>query len=163
MSSSRIGNQTFNTFMYFGSLCYPTNDRDDLGKMKPKANTPSKADLDELFGSLYDEYYAGRNKEVSTNSVALDLSNNEDTPSSSTIIVDDNEAPPIVSTSEEPTSPAINDIVDESIPEDSVNLDGNTLINPFCSPVTEEAESSSTNQDPSNMHKFHQLHPSIDK
>ncbi|GKE03336.1 hypothetical protein Tco_1395354 [Tanacetum coccineum] len=125
--------------------------------------TPSKADLDELFGSLYDEYYAGRNKEVSTNSVALDLSNNEDTPSSSTIIVDDNEAPPIVSTSEEPTSLAINDIIDESIQEDSVNLDGNTLINPFCSLVTEEAKSSSTNQDPSNMLEFHQLHPSTDK
>ncbi|GJW86444.1 retrovirus-related pol polyprotein from transposon TNT 1-94 [Tanacetum coccineum] len=26
-------------FHVFGSLCYPTNDRDDLGKMKPKANT----------------------------------------------------------------------------------------------------------------------------
>nr|GFB61094.1 retrovirus-related Pol polyprotein from transposon TNT 1-94 [Tanacetum cinerariifolium] len=25
-------------FHVFGSLCYPTNDRDDLGKMKPKAN-----------------------------------------------------------------------------------------------------------------------------
>ncbi|GJX21173.1 retrovirus-related pol polyprotein from transposon TNT 1-94 [Tanacetum coccineum] len=25
-------------FYVFGSLCYPTNDRDDLGKMKPKAN-----------------------------------------------------------------------------------------------------------------------------
>nr|GEZ09831.1 hypothetical protein [Tanacetum cinerariifolium] len=26
-------------FYVFGSLCYPTNDRDDLGKMKPKADT----------------------------------------------------------------------------------------------------------------------------
>ncbi|GKB82355.1 retrovirus-related pol polyprotein from transposon TNT 1-94, partial [Tanacetum coccineum] len=25
-------------FDVFGSLCYPTNDRDDLGKMKPKAD-----------------------------------------------------------------------------------------------------------------------------
>ncbi|GJT73002.1 retrovirus-related pol polyprotein from transposon TNT 1-94 [Tanacetum coccineum] len=25
-------------FHVFGSLCYPTNDRDDLGKMKPKAD-----------------------------------------------------------------------------------------------------------------------------
>ncbi|GJR73073.1 putative ribonuclease H-like domain-containing protein, partial [Tanacetum coccineum] len=25
-------------FLVFGSLCYPTNDRDDLGKMKPKAD-----------------------------------------------------------------------------------------------------------------------------
>ncbi|GJZ90245.1 hypothetical protein Tco_0662172 [Tanacetum coccineum] len=76
-------------FHVFGSLCYPTNDRDDLGKMKPKAdigifigyseksrglepafqcfinddssaesmNTPSKEDLDNLFGPMYDEYF----------------------------------------------------------------------------------------------------------
>ncbi|GJY19581.1 retrovirus-related pol polyprotein from transposon TNT 1-94 [Tanacetum coccineum] len=78
-------------FHVFGSLCYPTNDRDDLGKMKPKAdirfdeltamasehdclepelqrsinhnssvetmNTPSKEDLDTLFGPMYEEYF----------------------------------------------------------------------------------------------------------
>ncbi|GJS77084.1 retrovirus-related pol polyprotein from transposon TNT 1-94 [Tanacetum coccineum] len=107
-------------FHVFGSLCYPTNDRDDLGKMKPKAdigvfigysetsrgfriynrrtkkimetinvkfdelttmasehdclepelqrfinhnssaetmNTPSKEDLDNLFGPMYEEYF----------------------------------------------------------------------------------------------------------
>ncbi|GJY20766.1 hypothetical protein Tco_0393332 [Tanacetum coccineum] len=89
-----------------------------------------------------------RQPEVSTNSAAPTSLNNEDTPSSSTIIVDDNEAPPIVSTSREPTSPFLNDLVDESIQEDTVEVDGNTFTNPFCNPVTEEAESSSTNQDP---------------
>nr|GFA75909.1 integrase, catalytic region, zinc finger, CCHC-type, peptidase aspartic, catalytic [Tanacetum cinerariifolium] len=76
-------------FHVFGSLCYPTNDREDPGKMKPKAdigifigysetsrglepvsqrfidddssaksmNTPSKEDLDNLFGPMYEEYF----------------------------------------------------------------------------------------------------------
>ncbi|GJW94084.1 retrovirus-related pol polyprotein from transposon TNT 1-94 [Tanacetum coccineum] len=82
--------------------------------------TLTKEDLDEFFGLLYDEYYAGRNQEV--------------------------EAPQIVSTSEEPTSPIINDLVEDSIQEDIVDLDGNTFINLFCSPILDEAMSSSTNQ-----------------
>ncbi|GJS53233.1 retrovirus-related pol polyprotein from transposon TNT 1-94 [Tanacetum coccineum] len=114
-------------FHVFGSLYYPTNDRDDLGKMKPKADIgifigysessrgfhiynrtkkimemihvkfdelaymaskcnnlepimncmnfqdssedsqsiPSKSDLDNLFGPLYEEYYATSSQEVS--------------------------------------------------------------------------------------------------
>ncbi|GJT89009.1 retrovirus-related pol polyprotein from transposon TNT 1-94 [Tanacetum coccineum] len=66
-------------FHVFGSLCYPTNDRDDLGKKKPKADidssedsqsVPSKTDLDNLFGPLYEEYYATNPPEVSDNSTA---------------------------------------------------------------------------------------------
>ncbi|GJU33344.1 retrovirus-related pol polyprotein from transposon TNT 1-94 [Tanacetum coccineum] len=57
-------------FHVFGSLCYPTNDRDDLGKMKPKADIV-----------------------------------HEDSPSTSSIIVDSHEAPPVVTTSDEQTSP----------------------------------------------------------
>ncbi|GJZ35977.1 retrovirus-related pol polyprotein from transposon TNT 1-94 [Tanacetum coccineum] len=167
-------------FYVFGSLCYPTNNRDDLGKMKPKADIrifigyfessrgfvnkiKSKIvaeDLDDLFGPLYEEYYEARQPKVSTNSAAPTNLNNEYTPSSSTIIVDDNEAPPLVTTSKEPTSPISNDLADESILEENAELDGNTFITSFCPPVTEEAESSSTNQDPSNMHEFNQLHPS---
>ncbi|GJZ11755.1 hypothetical protein Tco_0546514 [Tanacetum coccineum] len=75
--------------------------------------TPLKEDLAELFGPLYEEYYKKRSREVSTNSVAPITLNNKDKPSSSTIIVDDNEAPPLVSTSEEQTSPISNDVVEE--------------------------------------------------
>ncbi|GKE20003.1 hypothetical protein Tco_1431515, partial [Tanacetum coccineum] len=55
------------------------------------------------------------------------------------------------------------DITDESIQEDTTKIDGYTFINPFCSYVLEEAESSSTNQDPSNMHEFYQQHRSTDQ
>ncbi|GJY68097.1 retrovirus-related pol polyprotein from transposon TNT 1-94 [Tanacetum coccineum] len=86
-------------FHVFGSLCYPTNDRDDLRKKKPKADiamasdkprfnymnfqdssedsqsVPSKTDLDNLFGPLYEEYYATNLPEVSDNSTANILVN----------------------------------------------------------------------------------------
>ncbi|GJU05743.1 retrovirus-related pol polyprotein from transposon TNT 1-94 [Tanacetum coccineum] len=45
---------------------------------------PSKEDLDNLFGPLYEEYYSTRSPEVSNNSAANTL-DKEDTPSSSSI------------------------------------------------------------------------------
>ncbi|GKA61242.1 retrovirus-related pol polyprotein from transposon TNT 1-94 [Tanacetum coccineum] len=102
-------------FHLFGSLCYPTNDRDDLRKMKPKADIgifigsfessrdsseelkeiPSQQDLDNLFGPLYEEYYTPSPLEVSNNSAAntLDV---ENTPSPSSIIVVDSDASQMV-------------------------------------------------------------------
>nr|GEU53597.1 hypothetical protein [Tanacetum cinerariifolium] len=77
--------------------------------------TPSKEDLDDLFGPRYEEYYKKRNPKVSTDSAAPNTLNNEDTPSSTIMIVDEDEALRIVSTSEEPAFPITNDLVDESI------------------------------------------------
>ncbi|GJS41969.1 hypothetical protein Tco_0567012 [Tanacetum coccineum] len=109
----------------------PNTNRFNFENLSAESNqTPSKEDMDDLFGPVHEEYYK-RQAEVSTNSAAPTTLNNEDTPSSSTIIVDDNEAPQILSTSEEPTSLISNDLVDESIQEDNANLDGNTFINPF--------------------------------
>ncbi|GJU60975.1 retrovirus-related pol polyprotein from transposon TNT 1-94 [Tanacetum coccineum] len=210
-------------FHVFRSLCYPTTDREDLGKMKPKAdigifigysessrgfqiynrktrkiietihvkfdeltamasqhsclepatncfNTndssaeftsmPSKENLDNLFGPIYEEYFEKRYPEVSINFAAQTTLNNEDTPSSSSIIVEDNEAPPLVSSSEEQISLISNDVTVESVQEDSADLDGNTLITLDHSPMFKEAELSSTTEDPSNMHEFSQVQPS---
>ncbi|GJY97757.1 retrovirus-related pol polyprotein from transposon TNT 1-94 [Tanacetum coccineum] len=134
-------------FHVFGSLCYPTNDRDDLKRLKPKVDigisirysetqklsnrrtrktmktinvkfneltavafecnclepdsnrikfqdplaesspTPTKEDLDNLFGPMYDEYFEKRTPIVLTDSAAPDTIHNDDTPSSTTIIV----------------------------------------------------------------------------
>ncbi|GKD24906.1 retrovirus-related pol polyprotein from transposon TNT 1-94 [Tanacetum coccineum] len=71
-------------FHVFGSLCYPTNDREDFGKIKPKADI-----------GIGMEYFEKRFPEVSINSAAQTTPNNQDTPSSSSIIVEDNEAPPL--------------------------------------------------------------------
>ncbi|GJU81852.1 retrovirus-related pol polyprotein from transposon TNT 1-94 [Tanacetum coccineum] len=58
-------------FHIFGALCYPTNDNEDLGKLKPKADIglvqkptsltpyapPTKNDWEILFQPLFDEYF----------------------------------------------------------------------------------------------------------
>nr|GEU36183.1 retrovirus-related Pol polyprotein from transposon TNT 1-94 [Tanacetum cinerariifolium] len=81
---------------------------------------------------MNEEYFEKRFPEVSTNSDAPITLNYKDTPSSSSIIVEDNEAPPLVSSSEEQTYRILNDVSNESIKEDSADLDRNTLITLFC-------------------------------
>nr|GFD19016.1 hypothetical protein [Tanacetum cinerariifolium] len=61
----------------------------------------SHQDLDNLFGPLYDQYYASSTSEVSNNSAAYTL-DVEDIPSSSSIIVKDRDALQIVHSLEEP-------------------------------------------------------------
>ncbi|GJX91479.1 hypothetical protein Tco_0344805 [Tanacetum coccineum] len=68
-------------------------------------NIPSKDDLDNLFGPMYEEYFEKRSSETSNNSTAQQVHNHEDTPSTSSIVVEEHEAPPIVNTSKEQTSP----------------------------------------------------------
>ncbi|GJR28856.1 retrovirus-related pol polyprotein from transposon TNT 1-94 [Tanacetum coccineum] len=84
------------------------------------------------------------------------LHNNEDSPSTSSIIVEEQEAPLIVSTSEEQTSPILINEADELNQEDSIKFDGNTLLTPYDSLNFDEAKSSKIALDPSNIHKFHQ-------
>ncbi|GJS13540.1 putative ribonuclease H-like domain-containing protein [Tanacetum coccineum] len=185
----------FQYFYVFGSLCYLKNDRDDLGKMKLKADiamaskcnnlepemnymnfqdsskdsqsVPSKSDTDNLFGPMYEEYYVTSSQEVSDNSTVNTL-DNQHTSSSSSIVVEEDEAPQIVSSSAEqvatePNSPVLNENTDELVQEDVADFDGNVFYNPPQSPMFEVAESSSTYQDLSNMHEFHQKHRSSDK
>ncbi|GJS33317.1 retrovirus-related pol polyprotein from transposon TNT 1-94 [Tanacetum coccineum] len=184
-------------FHVFRSLCYPINDRDGLEKMKPKADIgifvelgittadqgincthfqdssedsqslPSKTDLDNLFGPLYEEYYETSSPEVLDNSTVNTL-DNDNTSSSSSIVVEEDEAPQIVSSSAEqvatePNSPVLNENADEFVQEDVADFDGNVFYNAPPTHVFEEAESSSTYQDPSNMHEFHQKHRSSDR
>nr|GEW56150.1 hypothetical protein [Tanacetum cinerariifolium] len=78
------------------------------------------------------------------------------------------DAPQIVSSSGEevatkPNSPILNENTDEFVQKDVADFDGNVFYNPPQTPVFEVAESSSTYQDPSNMHEFYQKHRSSDK
>ncbi|GKB55889.1 hypothetical protein Tco_0912075 [Tanacetum coccineum] len=84
-------------------------------------NTPSKEDLDNLFGPIYEEYFEK-------------------------IYYD---APPIVTTSEEQTSLISLNNVDEFNQEDSADFDDNTVFVPYDAPNFIEAESSTTALDPS--------------
>ncbi|GKD51960.1 hypothetical protein Tco_1280936, partial [Tanacetum coccineum] len=116
---------------------------------------------------MYEEYYALRNSEVSDNSIANTL-DNEDTPSSSSIIVHDNDALQIVTSSEETiaqesSTPVFDSHSNKQIQEDLAELDRNIIMHSFRNPEFEEAESSSNYQDPPNMHEFHQQHRYTDK
>ncbi|GJX47625.1 retrovirus-related pol polyprotein from transposon TNT 1-94 [Tanacetum coccineum] len=82
-------------------------------------SVPSKIDLDNLFGPLYEEYYATSSPEVSDNS-AVNTLDNENTSSSSSIVVEEDEAPQIVSSSAEqvaakPNSLVLNENADELV------------------------------------------------
>ncbi|GJW02616.1 integrase, catalytic region, zinc finger, CCHC-type containing protein [Tanacetum coccineum] len=128
---------------------------------------PLKEDLDNLFGPLYEQYYATRTTEVSDNYTVNTL-DNEDTPSSYSIIIEGHDAPQLVSSSKEsitnePTTPVLDNRSDEQVQEDVAELDGNTFMNPFRTTELKEAESSSNYQDPSNMYEFHQQHRFIDR
>ncbi|GJV78751.1 putative ribonuclease H-like domain-containing protein [Tanacetum coccineum] len=210
-------------FHVFGSLCYPTNDRDDLGKMKPKAdigvfigysktsrgfriynrrtkkimetihvkfdeltamasehdclepelqrfinhnssaetmNTPSKEDLDNLFRPIYEEYFKKKLSDTPINSTAQPTQIHENSPSTSLIIVDEHEAPLIVTTSDEQTSPISLTEADEFNQKDSANFDGNSQFVSYNPPSHEEIESSTTALEPSNVQNFHQVQPS---
>ncbi|GJV36594.1 retrovirus-related pol polyprotein from transposon TNT 1-94 [Tanacetum coccineum] len=76
-------------FYVFGSICYPTNDRDDLGKMKPKADIGIFIGYSESSRGF--QYYATSSQEVSANSAANTL-DNENTSSSSSIVVEQDDA-----------------------------------------------------------------------
>nr|GEY52125.1 integrase, catalytic region, zinc finger, CCHC-type, peptidase aspartic, catalytic [Tanacetum cinerariifolium] len=195
----------------FKSLCYPTNDRDGLGKIKPKANIgifigyseslrgfciynrrtkkimemihvqfdeltvmafeynnlepetnymnfqdssedlqsiPSKTDLDNLFGPLYEEYSATSLQEVPDNTAATTF-NNENTSSSSLIVIEEDEAPQIVSSSAEqlvtePNSLVLNENTNELLQENDAEFNGNVFYNTPQTPILKEDESSST-------------------
>ncbi|GJY87465.1 retrovirus-related pol polyprotein from transposon TNT 1-94 [Tanacetum coccineum] len=146
-------------FHVFGSLCYPTNDQDDLGKMKPKAdigvfigysetstepklqrfnnhisseeqtNTPSKEDLDNLFGLLFEEYYEQKSSDTPIYSAAQPTQVYEDSPSTSSII-------------------------------HMRLLLFNAQFIPYNPPCHEESKSSTTALEPLNVQNFHQVQPS---
>nr|GEV29922.1 integrase, catalytic region, zinc finger, CCHC-type, peptidase aspartic, catalytic [Tanacetum cinerariifolium] len=67
-------------------------------------NTPSKKDLDNLFGSMFKEYFGKKSSDTSINSAAQPTHFHEDSPSTSSINVEEHEAPPIETTSNEETS-----------------------------------------------------------
>nr|GEV62411.1 retrovirus-related Pol polyprotein from transposon TNT 1-94 [Tanacetum cinerariifolium] len=102
-------------FHVFGSMCYPTNDRDDLGKMKPKANIV-----------VFIEYFGKKSSNTPINSAAQPTQFHEDSPSTSLINVKVHEAPPIETTSDEQTFPISLIEADEFHQEDSTDFDANS-------------------------------------
>ncbi|GJR54805.1 retrovirus-related pol polyprotein from transposon TNT 1-94 [Tanacetum coccineum] len=138
-------------FHVFGSLCYPTNDRDDLGKMKPKAdigvfigysetskadtiNTLSKEDLDNLFGPMFEEYFEKRSFDTPINSAAPPTQFHE--------------TPPIETASDEQTSPISLTNADDVNQEDYADFNGNLDFVPYNASSHEEIKSSMATLEP---------------
>nr|GEU96050.1 hypothetical protein [Tanacetum cinerariifolium] len=115
----------------------------------------SKEDLEQNFGTMYEEYFKKRSSDTSINSATQQVHNHEDSPLTSLIFIGECEASLIVTTSEEKTSLIALNEADEFNQEDSAYFNGNTVFVPYDVPNFEEAESFTTALDPSNMYEFH--------
>nr|GFB68799.1 hypothetical protein [Tanacetum cinerariifolium] len=119
-------------------------------------NTPSKEDLDNLFGPMFKEYFGKKSSDTPNNFAAQPTQLHEDSPSTSSITIDEHEAPPIETTSDEQTSPISLTEVDELHQEDSADFDDNSQFVTY-NPLSYKAiESSSMALEPSNVQNFHQ-------
>ncbi|GJT04317.1 hypothetical protein Tco_0838779 [Tanacetum coccineum] len=116
-------------------------------------NNPSKEDLDNLFGPMFEEYYEQKSSDIPIYSAAQQTQVHEDSPSTSSIIVDMHEAPPVVTTSDDQTSPISLTKADEFNQEDTADFDGNAQFVPYNPPSHKEIESSTTALEPSNLWK----------
>ncbi|GJR01366.1 retrovirus-related pol polyprotein from transposon TNT 1-94 [Tanacetum coccineum] len=86
-------------------------------------NTPSKEDLDNLFGPMFEEYYEQKSSDTPIYSATQLTQVHEDSPSTSSIIVDTHEAPPVVTKSDEQTSPISLTEADEFDQEATADFD----------------------------------------
>ncbi|GJU58312.1 hypothetical protein Tco_1236078, partial [Tanacetum coccineum] len=102
-------------------------------------NTPSKEDLDNLFGPMFNEYFEKQSFDMPINSDAQQVHNHEDSPMPSSIDIEEHEVPPIVTTSEEQTSPISLTKADEFCQEESAEFNGNTLLTLYDAPEFSEA------------------------
>ncbi|GJW39821.1 hypothetical protein Tco_0065666 [Tanacetum coccineum] len=96
-------------------------------------------------------YFEKKFSDTPINSATQLTQIHEDSPSTSLIIIDEHEAPPIVTTSDEQTSPISLTEADEFNQEDSADFDGNSQFVPYNSLRHEEIESSTTALKPSNV------------
>ncbi|GJR02862.1 retrovirus-related pol polyprotein from transposon TNT 1-94 [Tanacetum coccineum] len=107
-------------------------------------NIPSKEDLDNLFGPMYEEYFEKRSSEMTIIFTAQQVHNYEESHSTSSIIIKEHEAPPIVTTSEEQTSLISLNEADEFNQEDFADFDRNMVFVPYDASNIKEVESSTT-------------------
>nr|GEU56890.1 putative ribonuclease H-like domain-containing protein [Tanacetum cinerariifolium] len=154
-------------FHLFASLCYPTNDHDDLGKMKPKA------DISIFIG--YSKSLRGfciYNHQTKKILETIHVKFDELTAMASEC---NNSGHGLKCLNFQDSSDEMNEYrhnktwitylvlflethFDEQIQEDVAELDGNTIMHYLENPEFKEVELSSNYQDPSNMHEFHQQH-----
>nr|GEV38738.1 integrase, catalytic region, zinc finger, CCHC-type, peptidase aspartic, catalytic [Tanacetum cinerariifolium] len=105
----------------------------------------SLRELKLLFSPIYDEYFNGGNQDVYKPSTISHLQQKD----TSRTLNDQHTIEP---------STNVNAEINENNQAVNAQFDEEELINPLCTPVQEDAESSSHSVDPSNMHTFYQRH-----
>ncbi|GKF50803.1 hypothetical protein Tco_0147270, partial [Tanacetum coccineum] len=114
-------------------------------------NTPSKEDLDNLFGPMFEDYFEKASSDTTINSAAQPTQVHEESSSTSSIFVDTHKAPPVVTISDEQTSLISLIEADEFNQEDIANFDGNAQFVPYNPPSHKEIESSTMALEPNQM------------
>ncbi|GJU96344.1 retrovirus-related pol polyprotein from transposon TNT 1-94 [Tanacetum coccineum] len=134
---------------------------------------PTEGDLDLLFEAMYDDYIGGQPSSAPRTAPAAQAPQVLQTPTATTTTADT--APTLTNSSSQATKfPNTSQDVDELETQQHVQhqpatiadnvpnaiFDENTFVNPFATPSTSAAESSSSQYvDPLNMHTFYQPYP----
>ncbi|GJV31435.1 retrovirus-related pol polyprotein from transposon TNT 1-94 [Tanacetum coccineum] len=144
-----------------GALCYPKNDREDIGKLGAKGDIgffigldltyapltittqqPTEREFDLRFEAMYDDYIGGQPSAVLRTTSAAQAP---------PVHVDELKQQQQHVQQQDNQAPLLHEIVVDNVP--NAMLDGNTFVNPFAPPSISDAESSSSQYvDPSNMH-----------
>ncbi|GKF60150.1 retrovirus-related pol polyprotein from transposon TNT 1-94, partial [Tanacetum coccineum] len=109
-----------------------------------------------------EEYFEKTSSDTTINSATQPTQVHEDSCSTSSIFDDAHEAPPVVTISDEQTSPISLTEADAFNQEDSAHFDGNSQFVPYNPPSHEEIKSSTTTLEPTDVQNFHQLHTDSD-
>nr|GEY73461.1 hypothetical protein [Tanacetum cinerariifolium] len=167
----------------FGALCYPKNDREDIGKLGTKGdigffigyfadscayrifNRRTKkiietmnVSFDELSVMAFEQCSSKPGLQTTARTVLPAQEPQVRQTSTTSTTIADTAPTPTNSSSNATNIPITSQDVDELNP--NALFDGSTFVNPFANPSTSAAESSSSqNVDPSNMHTFYQPYP----
>ncbi|GKC35391.1 retrovirus-related pol polyprotein from transposon TNT 1-94, partial [Tanacetum coccineum] len=157
------------------ALCYPKNDREDIGKLGVKGldltyasstittQQPTERDLDLLFEAMHNNYIGSQPLVASRTIPVAQAPQVLQTLTTSTIIADTTPTPTNSSsqaTNFPNTSQDFDELEIQQQHSPNALLDGNTFVNPFATPSISAAESPYSQYiDPSNMHMFYQPYP----
>ncbi|GKD75739.1 hypothetical protein Tco_1334021, partial [Tanacetum coccineum] len=109
-----------------------------------------QSELDLLFESMHDDHIGGQPSAALRTISTAQAPQVLQTPMETTTTTTDTTLTPTISSSQA--------TIADNVP--NAMLDGNTFVNPFATPSTSAAESSSSHYvDPSNMHTFYQPYP----
>nr|GFC25152.1 integrase, catalytic region, zinc finger, CCHC-type, peptidase aspartic, catalytic [Tanacetum cinerariifolium] len=122
----------------FGALCYPKNDREDIGKLGAKVQDitkqpPTEGELDLLFEAMYDDYF-GRKPSASVENVPPAQEPQVRQSSTVSTTIADTALIPTNSSSNATNIPITLQNVDEL--NSNAMVDGNTFVNPFANSST---------------------------